>query len=226
MTIRGRHESAPAARRHPERRRRRLQPAHGGGRSGDRRRDALAPRDARRFRARAPRPGRERGRRQPARRVRERRRRGGVRRRRAGRAGAPRGRTCPPTSRLQFRIGVHLGDLVIDDDEIFGDGINIAARLEALAEPGGVCASAGRRRSGARQGRRVLRGHRRSDAQEHPAAGARLSAAAARRAAQAAGERDHRTGLRRPAGDRDPAVRASRRRRRAERSSPTASSRT
>src|SRR5580765_778136 len=47
----------------------------------------------------------------------------------------------PADRRLQFRIGVHLGDLVIEDDEIFGDGINIAARLEALAEPGGVCAS-------------------------------------------------------------------------------------
>ncbi len=48
----------------------------------------------------------------------------------------------PADRRLQFRIGVHLGDLVIADDEIFGDGINVAARLEALAEPGGVCASA------------------------------------------------------------------------------------
>jgi adenylate cyclase len=48
----------------------------------------------------------------------------------------------PEDRRLRFRIGMHLGDLVIEDDEIFGDGINIAARLEALAEPGGVCASA------------------------------------------------------------------------------------
>ncbi len=48
----------------------------------------------------------------------------------------------PEDRRLPFRIGLHLGDLVIEDDEIFGDGINVAARLEALAEPGGVCASA------------------------------------------------------------------------------------
>jgi adenylate cyclase len=48
----------------------------------------------------------------------------------------------PDDERLRFRIGVHLGDLVIEDDEIFGDGINIAARLEAIAEPGGVAASA------------------------------------------------------------------------------------
>ena len=47
----------------------------------------------------------------------------------------------PPERKLQFRIGVHLGDLVITEDDIYGDGINIAARLEALAEPGGVCAS-------------------------------------------------------------------------------------
>lgn len=48
----------------------------------------------------------------------------------------------PEDERLRFRIGVHLGDLVIEEDEIFGDGINIAARLEAIAEPGGVAASA------------------------------------------------------------------------------------
>ncbi|MEO7438545.1 MAG: adenylate/guanylate cyclase domain-containing protein, partial [Candidatus Binatia bacterium] len=48
----------------------------------------------------------------------------------------------PDEQRLRLRIGVHLGDLVIEDDEIFGDGINIASRLEALAAPGGVAASA------------------------------------------------------------------------------------
>ncbi len=48
----------------------------------------------------------------------------------------------PDDQRLRLRIGVHLGDLVIEDDEIFGDGINIASRLEALAAPGGVAASA------------------------------------------------------------------------------------
>lgn len=50
--------------------------------------------------------------------------------------------TLPEGTRLPFRIGLHLGDIVVTDDDIFGDGINIAARLEALAEPGGVCASA------------------------------------------------------------------------------------
>ncbi len=43
--------------------------------------------------------------------------------------------------RINFRIGVNLGDVIIDDGDIFGDGVNIAARLEALAEPGGVCVS-------------------------------------------------------------------------------------
>jgi TolB-like protein/class 3 adenylate cyclase len=40
---------------------------------------------------------------------------------------------------IQFRIGVNLGDVIIDGDDIYGDGVNIAARLEALAEPGGIC---------------------------------------------------------------------------------------
>ncbi len=44
--------------------------------------------------------------------------------------------------RLPFRIGIHLGEILVDDGEIFGDGINVAARLEGLALPGGICASA------------------------------------------------------------------------------------
>ena len=43
--------------------------------------------------------------------------------------------------RIIFRIGVNLGDIIVDGDDIFGDGVNIAARLEALAEPGGLCIS-------------------------------------------------------------------------------------
>jgi adenylate cyclase len=44
--------------------------------------------------------------------------------------------------RMEFRIGVHLGDVMAEGDRIYGDGVNIAARLQALAEPGGVCISA------------------------------------------------------------------------------------
>jgi hypothetical protein len=42
---------------------------------------------------------------------------------------------------IQFRIGINLGDVIVEDDDIFGDGVNLAARLEALAEPGGICVS-------------------------------------------------------------------------------------
>jgi TolB-like protein/class 3 adenylate cyclase/tetratricopeptide (TPR) repeat protein len=47
----------------------------------------------------------------------------------------------PQDWRIEFRIGVHVGDIIIDDNDIFGDGVNIAARLEGIAEPGGVCIS-------------------------------------------------------------------------------------
>lgn len=47
----------------------------------------------------------------------------------------------PEKLRIEFRIGIHVGDIIIDDDDIFGDGVNIAARLEGIAEPGGVCLS-------------------------------------------------------------------------------------
>jgi adenylate cyclase len=47
----------------------------------------------------------------------------------------------PQDKRIEFRIGIHVGDIIIDDNDIFGDGVNIAARLEGIAEPGGVCIS-------------------------------------------------------------------------------------
>ena len=43
--------------------------------------------------------------------------------------------------RIAFRVGVHQGDVVVEDGDIFGDGVNVAARLEGLAEPGGICVS-------------------------------------------------------------------------------------
>jgi adenylate cyclase len=48
----------------------------------------------------------------------------------------------PSERRIAFRIGVHQGDIVVEDSDIFGDGVNVAARLEGLAEPGGICVSA------------------------------------------------------------------------------------
>jgi len=47
----------------------------------------------------------------------------------------------PEVKRIEFRIGIHVGDIIIEDHDIFGDGVNIAARLEGIAEPGGVCMS-------------------------------------------------------------------------------------
>src|SRR5713226_3282042 len=45
----------------------------------------------------------------------------------------------PPERGMEFRIGVNLGDVMVDGEQIYGDGINVAARLESLAEPGGIC---------------------------------------------------------------------------------------
>ena len=47
----------------------------------------------------------------------------------------------PQDRRIEFRIGVNLGDVIVEGDDIYGDGVNIAARLERLAEPGGICVS-------------------------------------------------------------------------------------
>ena len=54
---------------------------------------------------------------------------------------AERNAQVPPERRIEFRIGLNVGDIIIDDKDIYGDGVNIAARLEALAQPGGICVS-------------------------------------------------------------------------------------
>jgi TolB-like protein/class 3 adenylate cyclase len=55
---------------------------------------------------------------------------------------AERNADVPPTNGIEFRIGINVGDIAVEDDDIFGDGVNVAARLEGLAEPGGICVSA------------------------------------------------------------------------------------
>jgi adenylate cyclase len=55
---------------------------------------------------------------------------------------AERTATAPADKPIEFRIGINVGDIVVEDGDIFGDGVNVAARLEGLAEPGGICVSA------------------------------------------------------------------------------------
>src|SRR5689334_13620937 len=54
---------------------------------------------------------------------------------------ADRNAGTPPEARIEFRVGINLGDVIAEGEDIFGDGVNVAARLEALAEPGGICIS-------------------------------------------------------------------------------------
>src|SRR5207249_1321556 len=50
-------------------------------------------------------------------------------------------RTLPVSRRMEFRIGLNLGDVMVEGEQIYGDGVNVASRLESLAEPGGICIS-------------------------------------------------------------------------------------
>ncbi len=54
---------------------------------------------------------------------------------------AERNADVPADKRIEFRVGINVGDIISDDNDIYGDGVNVAARLEALAEPGGICVS-------------------------------------------------------------------------------------
>src|SRR5580693_695626 len=54
---------------------------------------------------------------------------------------AERNADVPPDRRIEFRMGINLGDIIKDGRDIHGDGVNVAARLEALTEPGGICVS-------------------------------------------------------------------------------------
>ena len=55
---------------------------------------------------------------------------------------AERNAALPADQQLAFRIGLNLGDVIVDGDDVFGNGVNVAARIEALAEPGGIAVSA------------------------------------------------------------------------------------
>jgi adenylate cyclase len=57
------------------------------------------------------------------------------------RAMADRNAETPEDRRITFRVGINLGDVIAEPDDIYGDGVNVAARLEALSEPGGICVS-------------------------------------------------------------------------------------
>jgi hypothetical protein len=54
---------------------------------------------------------------------------------------ADRAHGVPAETRIEFRVGINLGDIIIDGDDIFGDGVNVAVRLETLAGPGSICLS-------------------------------------------------------------------------------------
>ncbi len=69
---------------------------------------------------------------------------------------AQRNDDVPEHRRMRFRVGMHLGDVVTKDGDLFGDAVNIAARLEALSEPGGICVSAAVREDA---GNRVAAGY-------------------------------------------------------------------
>jgi adenylate cyclase len=80
---------------------------------------------------------------------------------------AERNTDVPQEKRIEFRIGINVGDMIIDGGDVFGDGVNVAARLEGIAEPGGSC-------SGVRTepAQYYLPGRRRATAQEHRSASA------------------------------------------------------
>jgi adenylate cyclase len=70
---------------------------------------------------------------------------------------ADRNAEVPSDRRMEWRIGIHVGDVLVEGDDILGEGVNIAARLESIAEPGGICISDDAFRRARQGGGRVCR---------------------------------------------------------------------
>jgi class 3 adenylate cyclase len=116
---------------------------------------------------------------------------------------AERNADVPQEKRIEFRIGINLGDVIRDGRDIFGDGVNIAARLEALADPGGICVSRVVHDQVRDKLDLGLRGHGRAASQEHCQASACLAPPARR---ETGGIRVGATGIARQAVDRGVAL--------------------
>ena len=80
-----------------------------------------------------------------------------------------------PQRQMQFRIGINLGDVIVEGERLYGDGVNIAARLESLAIPGGICVSGTVYDQVENKLALTYEDSGRTDGQEHRQAGARLS---------------------------------------------------
>ena len=91
------------------------------------------------------------------------------------RLAAQRNTETPADRRMEWRIGIHIGDVLIEGEDILGDGVNIAARLEGIAEPGGICISDDAFRP--RQGRGRVCRSRGAEPEEHCPATADLQRA-------------------------------------------------
>ena len=106
----------------------------------------------------------------------------------------------PHDRRIEFRIGINLGDIIFEDGDIFGDGVNIASRVEQLAEVGGICVTAAVHNQVDGRVEVGVRGPGREAAEEHHPAGAGLSRPARRRRPGGGSARDGRRGEERGRG--------------------------